>query len=292
VSLALPWTGEAQTKIDLGQQAKGILPASSLPANVKQIPAVTVATLPGSPAPDDLVIVTDCESESSCVTGGGTLRKLLVRTGSAWKLVGDGSPSGTLGDLGVTRTSSTELTLAAGRVRFGNVTYHFETSATATISAGTGTALIYVASDGVLVVGHNGLSVVCGACAVVGSVTQFPADSIPLATWPATAGAWNAAGQTDQRAFLSTKKLIAGLGIQVVESSGHSSVQIDNAVVPIFPIRFGNSAGQPMDCTSSVYGATYFDTTDKRLCICVNDGVVDEWVKSDDYSNATGHCSI
>ncbi len=54
----------------------------------------------------------------------------------------------------------------------------------------------------------------------------------------------------------------------------------------------GNSALEPFNCTSSFYGHTYFDTSDARLCICVADGTDDEWVMSDDYTHATGHCSI
>lgn len=55
--------------------------------------------------------------------------------------------------------------------------------------------------------------------------------------------------------------------------------------------RTENSATEPVNCTSAVYGQTYFDTGDVRLCVCVNDGTDDEWVKSDDYSHATGHCT-
>lgn len=49
---------------------------------------------------------------------------------------------------------------------------------------------------------------------------------------------------------------------------------------------------EPADCANARRGSFYFDLEDERLCICVNDGTDFEWVKSDDYSHATGHCSI
>ena len=56
-------------------------------------------------------------------------------------------------------------------------------------------------------------------------------------------------------------------------------------------VRYGNSAGEPENCTAAIYGTSYYNTVDERLCICSNDGVVDEWLKSDDYS-PTGHCTL
>ena len=49
---------------------------------------------------------------------------------------------------------------------------------------------------------------------------------------------------------------------------------------------------EPTECNAGSRGSVYFDLEDERLCICVNDGTDFEWVMSDDYSHATGHCSI
>jgi len=58
--------------------------------------------------------------------------------------------------------------------------------------------------------------------------------------------------------------------------------------VAVAPIR---SATEPFNCDSTRYGFQYYNTGDTRLCICIADGTDDEWVKSDDYTHATGHCS-
>ena len=57
-------------------------------------------------------------------------------------------------------------------------------------------------------------------------------------------------------------------------------------------VQFENNTTQPADCVPAIYGAVYFNTTDNRLCVCVDDGDDDEWVKSDDYTHGGGHCSI
>ena len=65
----------------------------------------------------------------------------------------------------------------------GTPSYTVTSSATATITAGTGTAFIYITGDGVLTVGHN-LTVACSAgCLSLSGVASFPPDSIPVATW-------------------------------------------------------------------------------------------------------------
>jgi hypothetical protein len=146
-----------------------------------------------------------------------------------------------LGDFRAVRTSSTVLTVGANcsngtpcNARFGNVGYSFIRSCTATIGAGTGTAYVYVASGGVLTVGHNFTVAASAGCMAQGSVTQFPPDSIPLFTWTATNGSWDASGGRDVRAFLSAKGVTAGTGITVVESGGRATVGVDTAVVPAF----------------------------------------------------------
>ena len=94
--LFLPFVVFAQTQVNLSQQSRGTLPSAALPSGVKQIPTATVATLPGSPAVDDLAIVTDCESSSTCATGGGAFRNLLIWSGAAWEVIGDGGAGGQL----------------------------------------------------------------------------------------------------------------------------------------------------------------------------------------------------
>lgn len=146
-----------------------------------------------------------------------------------------------LNDFGVTQTSATVLTIGAYcstatpcNVRFGNTVYSFTHSYTATIAAGTGTAYVYIASGGTLTIGHN-LTVTASTGSVAQpSVTFFPVDSIPLYTWTATNGTWDATGGRDQRAWLSLKNLSAGTGVTTVESGGRTTVGVDTALVPTY----------------------------------------------------------
>jgi hypothetical protein len=107
----------------------------------------------------------------------------------------------------INRTSTTVLTINPNATstnietaRVAESTYRFTSAATATISAGSGTAYVYVDSAGVLTVGDNGLTVVCSGCTHVGSTTSYPIDAIPLWTWTATTGTWDSSGGTDNRA--------------------------------------------------------------------------------------------
>jgi hypothetical protein len=124
-----------------------------------------------------------------------------------------------LGDFVVAPTSATTLTIGANcsistpcAVRFGAVVYSFASSATVTISAGSGLAFVYVSSAGLLTVGSNVTATCSSACVAQSGVTAFPTDSIPLFTWSATGGSWDANGGADQRAFLSSKSVTAGVG--------------------------------------------------------------------------------
>jgi hypothetical protein len=154
---------------------------------------------------------------------------------------GGASMGSQLGDFAVTQTSTTVLTIGANcstttpcNARFGNTVYSFTRSCTATISAGAGTAYIYVSNGGTLTIGHNATVSASAGCLAQPSVTGFPAESIPLFTWTATNGTWDAAGGTDRRAWLSLKGITAGSGISTIESGGRTTVAVDSAVVPTF----------------------------------------------------------
>jgi hypothetical protein len=147
-----------------------------------------------------------------------------------------------LGDLVVSRTSSTVLSIAAGcsstspcNVRFGTQVYTITNSATATISgSATGTAYVYVSGSGTIVVGHN-LTVTCSAgCTQQSGITSFPPNVLPVYTWTANNGTWNNPGGTDQRAFLSAKVLSGGQGIIITEAPGLSTIAVDNGVIPTY----------------------------------------------------------
>jgi hypothetical protein len=143
-----------------------------------------------------------------------------------------------LGDFAVTLSSATVLTIGANCststpcvVRFGALVYSFGSGAIATISAGSGLALVYISSAGVLTVGSNVTAACNSGCTALSGVTSFPPDAIPLFTWSASNGTWESTGGTDQRAFLSSKSVLAGTGITTTEISGKTQLAADTSVI-------------------------------------------------------------
>jgi hypothetical protein len=146
-----------------------------------------------------------------------------------------------LGDFAVIRSTPTLLTIGANcssttpcNARFGSTVHSFTQSCTATLSAGTGTAFVYVTAGGTLTIGHNLTLAASTGCLAQPNVTAFPTDSIPLYNWTATSGTWDATGGRDFRGWLSQKNLSAGTGIATVDSGGLTTVGIDTAVVPTY----------------------------------------------------------
>jgi hypothetical protein len=176
---------------------------------------------------------------------------------------GGATSASQLADLAVVRTSGTSLIIGPDcstanpcNLRFGNITYSYTSSATATITAGTGAAFIYVTPDGSLIVGHN-IAVTCSGCTAASPVSAFPPESIPLFTWTATSGTWDAAGGSDQRAMLSTKTILGGTGVVVSESAGESTVSIDSAVVSL-RVAVPATTSSPCATGSWAADASYF----------------------------------
>lgn len=159
-----------------------------------------------------------------------------------------------LGDFAVTLTSPTTLAIGANcstatpcLTRFGALVYSFGSGATATISAGSGLALVYVSSAGVLTVGSNVTASCSGGCTALGGVTAFPADAIPVFTWSATNGTWDTSGGADQRAFLSSKSVTVGPGITATEISGKTLLSADTTVIGL---RVAAPATSSSACTA------------------------------------------
>lgn len=176
-----------------------------------------------------------------------------------------------LGDLAVTMTSATVLTIGGGcststpcNVRFGALVYSFSSGATVTISAGTGLALIYVSSAGALTVGHNVTATCNGGCVAQSGVTAFPIDAVPLFTWSAAGGTWAANGGADQRAFLSSKSVTAGAGITSTEISGKTQLSADTSVIGLRTAAPGTSS------TACTTGSWATDGSFFYLCTATN----------------------
>ncbi len=181
-----------------------------------------------------------------------------------------------LGDFAVTATSATTLAIGAGcststpcTVRFGALVYSFGSGATVTISAGSGLAFIYVSSAGALTVGHN-VTASCGSgCVAQSGVTAFPADAIPLFTWSATNGSWDANGGVDQRAFLSSKSVTAGVGITSTEISGKTQLSADTSVIGLRTAAPGTSSTA---CTTGSWATdgSYFYLCTAHQCVAAS----------------------
>ena len=135
--------------------------------------------------------------------------------------------------------------------RFGNTSYQFASAATATISAGSGTAYAYLSPNGSMTIGHT-MTVSCAGCTAVSGVTSFPADSIPLATWTASNGQWVSNGGTDWRAIVSTKNVTAGVGLVDTSVGGATTLGLDTAVVGL---RVTVPATSTAACTSGFWAA-------------------------------------
>jgi hypothetical protein len=155
---------------------------------------------------------------------------------------GSGASMGVqLGDLNVVRTSATGLTIGTNcstatpcNVRLGSRVYSFLNASDVTLTAGTGTAYIYVDANGLLTVGHN-VSLTCTSpCTTAAGVSSFPVNSIPLYTWPATAGNWDISGGSDKRSFLNGKVVSGGMGITTVDSDSNTTISLDTALVPMY----------------------------------------------------------
>jgi len=192
---------------------------------------------------------------------------------NTWTLeAGVGAQSASqLSDLAPSLTSATTLTIGAScsvatpcNVRFGSAVYAFTTSTSATISAGTGTAYVYLDPSGNLTVGHN-LTVTCASgCVAATGVTAFPSNSIPIFTWTATNGTWDATGGTDWRAFQSTTNIAAGTGLLSATANGVTTLSIDPTLLALWvPVP-------PTSSTACTKGAWSVDSSYYYVCVAAN----------------------
>ena len=178
-----------------------------------------------------------------------------------------------LGDFAVTRTSPTTLKIGERcsaatpcNVRFGSRVYSVTSGADATLTGGAGTVYIYLTADGVLTAGHM-MAVACsGSCVAVPGVAGFPEDSIPLYSWNAAGGTWEATG-TDRRSWISRSTFLGGAGIVMVDAGGQTTIAVDGMLVPTYlnnsvsldfaPIASGTCSE---DLTFTMAGASPGDT--------------------------------
>jgi hypothetical protein len=190
------------------------------------------------------------------LTPGNTLWR---GDGLTWSQVGGGGIGGSGGVLTVTYADATDLTIGSScsvatpcKVRVGTTVFSLQGAATVTISAGTGTAWIWIDAAGAINVGHNLTATCVGA--TCSAATGFPVSGVfPVWTWTALSGAWNPSGGTDwTTTYAIDTPELPGLGITVASISGSRTIGIDTTVVPVPAtapadgqmMRFSASAGQ------------------------------------------------
>jgi len=176
-----------------------------------------------------------------------------------------------LGDFMVARTSSTILSMGANcslttpcMIRFGSLVYSFSSGGSVSISAGTGTAYVYISSAGALTIGHNLTASCTAGCLAQSGITSFPPDAIPLFTWSATNGTWDSSGGVDQRALFSSKSILASTGLTSAESSGKTVVAVDSTVVSLRTSVPGTSS------SACSVGSWAMDSSFYYVCVSLN----------------------
>lgn len=259
-AMSLAGISAAQTRIDLRTQSKTVdfsQANSTLPSKAgSNVPATCVAgetflKLDAPPGQNWYVCVSVDQWSQQAASGSG----------------GGAGMAAELGDFEVTLVSSTVLGIGAEcsaakpcNVRFGSRVYTITTGASVTLTAGAGTAYIYMDPTGQIVVGHT-MTALCTGCVAVPGTTGFPADSIPLYSWVAPNGTWESSG-TDRRSWISRNTIQGGTGIVTVEAGGQTSIAVDGTVVPTylrnsvsldFPLITSNTCSA--DVTFSVPGA-------------------------------------
>ena len=267
----LAGTGAAQTRVDLRTQGKSVDFSSANSTS----PSKTGTQLPAACQIGATFVKTDAPAGQNwyvCTSAN-------IWTAQGIELPPQAGMASLLGDFTVTRTSGTVLSIGTNcsaatpcNVRFGNQVYAVTSSATATLVSGSGTAYVYADSAGNLTV-QTALSLSCsGACVATSSGTGFPANSIPLYTWTATIGAWDAGGGVDRRGWLSSTNLLAGAGIMTVQSGGQTTIAVDAAVVPTYL-----TGSATLDFPSVPAGACSADQTFALPGASVGNGVVPGW---------------
>jgi hypothetical protein len=197
--------GHGQTRVDLSRQTRNIDFSSASSSK----PFKTGVSIPATCSQGETFFKSDALP--------GTNLYLCVST-NTWSPVSEGQSSP------MTRTSATQLAISLGRdVRFGSFTCPAGgSSATVTVSSGTGKAYIYLSSDCVTTVAHNVLMASCAGCSLA-SGTSFPANSFPIGEWEVANGEFALTG-IDRVTPYGTNPMVAGTNVQIATSGGVATI--------------------------------------------------------------------
>jgi len=257
--LSAAW-GQTTTAIDLRLQSRDI----DFGGAVSTRPFKVGPSLPATCGLGEMFYLTSAASGSN-LYGCTAANSWTIETGTAAQAISQ------LSDLVASRTSATVLTLGAScsvatpcNFRFGSATHAFTSPTSATISAGSGTAYIFLDPSGALTVGHTMTLICASGCTAAAGISAFPSNSIPLFTWTATNGTWDTNGGTDWRAFQSTSNVVVGAGLLGASANGVTTLSID-------PTLIGAWSAVPSTSSSAcTKGAWSVDSSFYYVCVAAN----------------------
>jgi hypothetical protein len=227
VLIALLFAGPclAQTKVDLGGQTKNVDFSNA----VSVIPFPTGASLPATCVQGQMFF------DTAAVAGQNSYQCVAPNT---WEPLGSASAQAAA-PMAVSLNSTTQLAIGSNcslqapcEFRIGSVVYSVAAPATVDVSGGGGLTYLYIDNAGTLTAGAAAgatQTLACNGCQALSGITQFPASSIPLSIWNATAGTFDATG-TDSRSSLAMASVIsAGSNVSIVETPGSITISAVDA---------------------------------------------------------------
>ena len=249
---------QTPTAIDLKSQSRNV----DFTAAATTRPFKSGAALPATCTVGEMFYLTSARAGSNLFGCTST---------NVWTLEAAAQSASQLTDLAASLSSPATLSIGANcsvsapcNVRIGSVTHSFTSATSATITAGTGTAYLYLDAAGNLTVGHT-MSVTCATgCVAAPGISAFPSNSIPLFTWTATNGAWDTTGGVDWRAFQSATNVSAGSGLLAAGAGGVTTLAIDPTLVGLW------SPVPPASSSACTKGAWSVDSSFFYLCVAAN----------------------
>jgi len=229
-----PLVALGQTKVDLGAQDRDV-DFSTMPF-VR--PFRTSTTLPTTCVTGEMFF------DTAAPAGLNTYGCVSANT---WALQGPGPVQG-VAPIQVVLSSSTTLTIGAAcstttpcLSRLGSLVYSVTAPITVSLQGGSGLAYIYVSSIGSVTVGTSltGPTLNCSGCQLQSAITQFPVDAIPLASWNATAGAWDSTGMVVSTAVSAGRNFTAGQNVTLLQSGSNVMISANTQ----------NTGFNPLDMT-------------------------------------------
>jgi hypothetical protein len=215
-----------QTKMNLGAQSKNV----DFSTFTFVRPFRAGATLPVTCVTGEMFFST------SALAGLNTYGCVSANT---WVLQGAAAVQGAA-PIQVIRSNATTLIIGAAcspanpcLTRFGALVFSLTAPLTATVQSGSGLAYIYVASNGLVTIGTSSGPVVnCPGCQLQSPVTQFPLDSLPLASWNATSGSWDSSGTIVSTAVSAGRNFTAGQNVTLAQSGSNVTISAASGYNP------------------------------------------------------------